>query len=534
MPQAPVSPALRTLFDTVAASLQAQDMPRALDVAQRALATAQTPAERAGAQYCMARWHYLHGELDVAIEQAAAVCTLAADADEPIWLGLARTLQARCLNAIGESPSALDLALLAMQGLASVEPGGEDVAETCQAATIALGVIHLDLGDLPAAMQWCERAVELARPLQNQAACGAALDTVACVRSAMAARARDAGHVELAEQHERIAIAFSTEAVQVAHRIGHVDYEASALLNLAESLTLVGEPTRALTLLQDWARQHSETLRRQRSHMHDSLGQIRLAMGHLDEAVTAFETALSLNDDRVHRATITEHLSSALERCGRWQEALARHKEFHALHAQVSAERAQRNARVAALHLDAEQERARARVLTTSNDQLRRRAEDLQRMTVEDPLTGLANRRRIDALLSGPQDDHWLAILDVDHFKRINDDHSHAVGDAVLRMLGAILRDNCRPTDTAGRLGGEEFIVLYRGDPLAGPAAVERLRQRVAAHDWSAVAAGLQVTVSIGLAHATEANDGHALLALADQRLYAAKRGGRNRVVSSG
>ncbi|WP_341889226.1 diguanylate cyclase [Variovorax sp. YR752] len=534
MPQVPVSPALRSLFDTVATHLQAQDMPRALDAAQRALAAAQTPAERAGAQYCMARWHYIRGELDIAIGLAADVCTTAADADAPIWLARARTLQARCLNAVGESPSALDLTLLAMQGLATAEPDSDGLDEARQAATIALGVIHLDLGDLPAAMQWCERAVELARPLQNQAAYGAAVDTVACVHSAMAARARDAGDAALAEQHERIAIARSTEAVQVAHRIGHVDYESSALLNLAESLTLVGEPTQALTLLQDWARQHPELLPRQRSHLHDSLGLIHLAMGHPAEAVPVFESALAINDDRVHRATITEHLSTALERCGRWQEALVRHKEFHALHAQVSAERAQRNARVAALHLDAEQERARARVLTTSNDQLRRRAEDLQRMTVEDPLTGLANRRHIDALLSGPQDGHWLAIVDVDHFKHINDNHSHAVGDAVLRVLGAILRDNCRPTDTAGRLGGEEFIVLYRGEPPAGLPAAERLRQRVAAHDWSAVAPGLQVTVSIGLAHATEAADGAAMLALADRRLYAAKGSGRNRVVGSG
>lgn len=534
MPQVPPSPALCTLLDRVAAGLHAQDMAGALDAARRALVAAQTPAERAGAQYWMARWHYVRGELDLSIKLAAETCSAAADAAEPIWLARARTLQARCLNAVGESQSALDLTLLAMQGLASAEPGGEGLAEARQAATIALGVIHLDLGDLPAALQWCERGVELARPLPDQAAYGAAVDTVACVHSAMAAQARGEGLAELAEQHERIAIACSIEAVQVARGLGHVDYESSALLNLAESMTLVGEAEQALILLQDWARQHPELLPRQRSHLHDSLGLVHLALGHPEAAVPAFEAALALNDDRVHRATITEHLSTALEHCGRWREALARHKEFHAMQAQVSAERAQRSARVAALHLDAAQERARARVLTTSNDQLRRRAEDLQRMTVEDPLTGLANRRHIDALLSVPQEGCWVAIVDVDHFKRINDDHSHAVGDAVLRALGALLRDNCRPTDTAGRLGGEEFVVLYRGEAQAGLPAAERLRQRVAAHDWNAVAAGLRVTVSIGLAHASEAGGGAAMLALADRRLYAAKRDGRNRVVGSG
>ena len=467
--------------------------------------------------------------------RAVDACTAAADADEPLWLARARTLQARCLTAAGESQSALDLTLLAMQALESVAADGEGLAEARQTATIALGVVHLDLGDLPLALQWCERGVELARPLPDQAPYGAAVDTVACVRSAIAAQARSAGRADLADEHERIAIVCSTEAVQVARRLGHVDYESSALLNLAESLTLVGEAAQALDLLQDWAQRHPDVLPRQRSHHQDSLGQIHLALGRPDEAVQAFESALALNDDVVHRATITEHLSNALERCGRWQEALTRYKEFHAMHAQVSAERAQCSARVAALHLDAEQERARARVLSTSNDQLRRRAEDLQRLTIEDPLTGLANRRRIDALLSGRQHDTWVAIVDVDHFKRINDDFSHAVGDGVLRRLAGILRDNCRPSDVAGRLGGEEFIVLYRGEPQHDiPAAAERLRRRVASHDWNTAAPGLTVTVSIGLAHAAEAPDGEGLLALADRRLYAAKHGGRNRVVATG
>lgn len=526
---------IRALFDSAADSLNASDMERALEAARRALAVAGTPAEHAGAQYWMAKCRYVAGELDVAVVLAAEACTAAADANEPVWLARSRTLQARCLEGAGEPQSALDLAQVAVQDLEALKSDNESLAEARQAAAIALGVIYLSMGDLPLTLEWCQSGAELARALPQQTAYGAAVDTVACVYAAMAAHSRSLGQHEQAELHERKAIACSTEAVQVARHHGHIDYEASALCNLAESLTLVGDTEQALALLLDWSQRHPARLPWQESHHQDSLGQVHLALGRADEAVQAFTAALALSESLIHRAVITEHLSGALECCGRWQEALARYKEFHAIQAQVSAERAQRNARVAALHLNVERERARGRMLASSNDQLRRRAEDLQRLSVEDPLTGLANRRHIDALLSGPLDDTWVAIVDADHFKRINDIFSHAVGDAVLVRLADILRANCRPTDTAGRLGGEEFLVLYRAGPQSDVgAAAERLRECVAGFDWGVLAPGLTMTVSIGLAGAGEATDATALLALADRRLYAAKHAGRNRVVALG
>lgn len=523
------------LIDSVSRHLRVSDRTAAHGAARQAVALAQTAPERATAQYWLARCHYVAGEIDVACGRAADAIDLAQQAGDAVRLGWARTLLARCLNAAGETQPALDHSLLALRDLDGVPDTAPGLAAARQAATIALGVVYLGIGDLPQALQWCQRAVDLARPLADQSVYGAALDTVACVCSAMAAEARSADTPALAEQHEREAIALSRQAVEVARRHGHQNHEASALLNLAESLTLVGEAPQALSLLQEWHRHHPVAAPPQQAHLLHSTALVHLALQCPAEALPCLERALEASDDQLQRTAIAEHLSLALERCGRWQEALVRYKEYHALHARVSAEKAQRSARVAALNLDVEHERARARVLASSNAELRQRARHMARMANEDPLTGLPNRRVVDARLAGPLANTWVAIVDVDHFKRINDTWSHAVGDEVLRTLGGLLRDNCRPSDTAARLGGEEFVVLYDGRPQADvAAAAERLRSCVAAHDWERLAHGLTVTVSVGLARATETTDGPSLLALADRRLYLAKNGGRNRIVSSG
>jgi len=515
--------------------LRALNLPAARQAAELAGSAAKTDAQRAIAQYWLAKCHYVAGDIDVAMRLAAEAQRMAAAAQEIVWSSRSGTLQARCLAAAGESQGALDLALLALADLEHLPAGTEGLAEALHAATIALGVIYLNLGDLPLAQQWCERAVEAARPLADPTQYGAALDTVACVLGAMAAEARGLGHADAAERLEREAIALSTRAVALARQHGHVDYETSALLNLVESHALVGEPQQALVLLDEWVQAHRDALPRQRAHQLDALGSIHLKLGDHDAAIRAFEEALLVGDDQVHRSTILQHLSAALEAAGRWQDALGRFKAFHALHAQLGAERARRNARVAAMRVDVATERARARVLAANNTQLLRRAEDLQRQASEDPLTGLANRRHIDGVLLKPVSELWWAAIDVDHFKRVNDDFSHATGDAVLQTLARIMRRNCRPRDVAVRLGGEEFVLLYHGGPHAKvPVAAERLRAAVERHAWKDLAAELRVTVSIGLAHCSEAADGAGLAALADRRLYAAKRAGRNRVVAEG
>ena len=113
----------------------------------------------------------------------------------------------------------------------------------------------------------------------------------------------------------------------------------------------------------------------------------------------------------------------------------------------------------------------------------------------------------------------------------MNDRYGHAVGDDVLRAVARILLDNTRSGDLLARMGGEEFLVVFAGTPIGVANDVcERLRQAVEKHDWQRLAPGLCLTVSIGLCDALHSVDVRGLLERADASLYAAKRGGRNRV----
>lgn len=526
--------AFRDCTAEIAARLAALEIPQALRCAGEALRAARGPAEAAEARYWMAKSHYVAGDIDIAIELAAAAHLEATEAGSAVLVSRVQTFQSRCLDAAGESQAALDCALMALQGLEGQDRADPAVRDAEQAAVTALGVVHLAIGELDAALQWCLRSVELSRGLQDQACYGAARDTLACVYAAQAGGARAAGRLDEAERLERLAIECSTEAVDVARRQGHVDYETAATLNLAESLTLVGEAARALDLLQSWAQRHPSALPRQWSHQRYALGLVLLAMDRPEEAVVAFEAAQACCEFEPHAASIAEQLSTALERCGRWAQALAQYKQFHLLHRRVTEERARRSARVAIARLDIERERARARQLSSTNAELRRRAEDLSRQAYEDALTGLPNRRRVEQLLLPWPQRIAVAMIDVDHFKQINDRHSHACGDAVLRRLAELMRRTTRPRDVAARWGGEEFVVLFAEAPDADvSAAAERLRDAVAQHDWSSIAAGLRVTVSLGLARANEVSSGPELLAAADRRLYLAKAAGRNRLVQA-
>jgi diguanylate cyclase (GGDEF)-like protein len=125
-------------------------------------------------------------------------------------------------------------------------------------------------------------------------------------------------------------------------------------------------------------------------------------------------------------------------------------------------------------------------------------------------------------------------MCDLDHFKRINDTLGHGAGDLVLQEFGQRVKATLRATDLAGRIGGEEFLLILPETDLEGAHLLaERLREATGEVPFELPTGNLQVTCSIGLApRSLEDRDGGALLARADGALYVAKRGGRNRVVS--
>jgi len=164
----------------------------------------------------------------------------------------------------------------------------------------------------------------------------------------------------------------------------------------------------------------------------------------------------------------------------------------------------------------------------------------LRREATTDPLTGLGNRRALEARMAELQARHgrragdWLVVmlLDLDRFKQVNDQLGHEAGDQCLRTLGELLRSTLRRDDSAYRLGGDEFVVLMPGQKLdAARAAAERLSALHAQTPWSSRIVP-RPTLSIGLAAAEQGHPSSMdeLLRRADSALYASKRGGRNRV----
>ncbi len=172
--------------------------------------------------------------------------------------------------------------------------------------------------------------------------------------------------------------------------------------------------------------------------------------------------------------------------------------------------------------------------------ELRDKTLELERQATRDKLTGLFNRRHADGFIDGQLDlaarlgrPLSVVLADVDHFKLINDTHSHAVGDAVLERLSRLLESHCRETDMVARYGGEEFLICLPATDADRAAVIgEAIRAAVASLDCSDLAPALAVTLSIGVAASGRGRDRAALLGAADANLYRAKRGGRNRVVA--
>lgn len=164
---------------------------------------------------------------------------------------------------------------------------------------------------------------------------------------------------------------------------------------------------------------------------------------------------------------------------------------------------------------------------------------ELDRLSREDSLTGLYNRRHVDEYLQREADrigryggELSIALVDLDHFKAINDEYSHQLGDEVLCKVAELFNREARAPDLVARYGGEEFlIVLPNTSETEAHHVLERLRRRIEGFSWDELQPGLSLTLSAGVAQMSKDGDLADLFRRSDERLYAAKDLGRNRVV---
>ena len=419
------------------------------------------------------------------------------------------------------------------------------------------GVAYAALKDWPNAIANSERALVLARQLGDLEALFACLNNLGFHHVGNAESVEAVGEVAQARACIARARAPLEEAVQVARQSASLHRECVALSNVCEVMIHQEEFDAAAQLIDQYqqvARAHGyesvelmgdfatvNLLRRQARH--------EVALARLDQ----MRQHPSMKWDSVSRLRLLKAAYEAHKAISQFEQAL----DFLEQHAALDKAMLQRIADVQSrvlvgrlrveqaelaaeqASLEAQRQRMLAAQLTQEQSLLRSQALQWGREAREDALTGLGNRRVVDEVLPGllqqAHDEQLplsVAMVDLDHFKKVNDSHGHAVGDQVLVVMGQLLRANTRGADVLARVGGEEFMVVLVGTAIDRAQEIcERLREAVARHDWSACAPGLRVTISVGLVDRTSEHDSLRLVERADRALYVAKKQGRNRVV---
>jgi diguanylate cyclase (GGDEF)-like protein len=430
----------------------------------------------------------------------------------------ALTLKGMALGDAGDNAAALDLYRDALRLLeqAACEPDPMQEA-VCFGA---IGVACTQLADFAEAESAYGRAIALYEAMSVGESVAYLYNNLAILRvrsiQALADRASPEAQALGREMQDFVqrGLAINRDATNNPH--------AGALLSntLGDGLRALGRADEALPTLQA-ALQTYRAMRNTRGVVDAAtdLAAALLDLERVDDALDLLvETHASLRDVALkdHELRVLELLAQAHERRGDTAAALGHMKAFHRLYVEIQDAEAKRNVQRIALRAEIDKAMRESR---------------------EDALTGISNRRRFEEQLQSeaavPPSGFAVLVFDIDHFKQVNDRFSHAAGDAVLRDVGRILREHCRGSDFVARIGGEEFVQFLHGvTSQDANAAGERLRAAIERHPWSAIDPGLAVTVSIGVAASDGAASLTTLIRTADERLYTAKRGGRNRVVA--
>jgi diguanylate cyclase (GGDEF)-like protein len=428
------------------------------------------------------------GRFDVALDAAHELMSMAQASGQADDALAASFLLAACLERMGDSWQALRLLADAVAAYADDRPSHPLLVATNAVCAICLGLAHRlrDTGD----------DIE---------------------RAGLLTQGRREGE----------------RALLLLDRVRGDTYDAAVPGNLGEILLLQGHLPAARPLLD-----HAMGVARTRGlqahiwRVGTTLADWHLAAGDADEARERAGALVGQMGPEGPQLTLIRAHDSAYRAC----RALGRLDE--ALHHLEQAERLERKRSTGQL-------RSQSQVFVTRSEadrahadaaRQRQRAAEFAAAAERDALTGLGNRRHLERrcaeLLPQAAVDGQplaLAVLDVDHFKQVNDRYGHLMGDQVLVQLAHLLRENTRGGDVLARYGGEEFVIVLPGMTLAGAAEVcERLRERVHDFGWPL---HMPVTVSIGLA-AAPPHDLNGLLGAADSALYGAKADGRNRVVA--
>ncbi|HEY9392355.1 MAG TPA: diguanylate cyclase [Mycobacteriales bacterium] len=529
--------------------------------------------------------HQASGAGDRAVLAAEHAMLVAKRMGDQVWGGRALCARSMARRAQRDYEGALDDGVRAMRVLEKSGANGDRAW-----SQVSLGVLHHELGEDVGAHSYLHEGLGIGQADGNPRLEAAAMHTLGrlAVRGGDYGRAYEYGaralslrrsHGGTTEIVESLALLAETslsqwrdnedvdedvvDALPLLHRArGHLDealalvwrygnrnLEAVLLSDLGEVLVGAGQPESVVALL--------EAVLPELSHIDNRAGLCRLlatlgtaytVIGEDDRALTTLDRALTVADESEVPALaqpLHRDLARVHERLGDLAQALAHHKAYHQALRRSAIARTVEQSRLHAVRLEIEESRREAARLREEAASLRTKIQGLQlrsrqldALAREDWLTGVANRRTLDqwlaealALARTHLRPLAVALADIDHFKLINDRHSHQVGDVVLRETARILCRHVRRSDLVARYGGEEFVLAFPDATVVQAVMVcERIRVDVAQHEWSRIAPDLHVTISIGVADGMHAASAEDALAGADARMYRAKRDGRNAV----
>ena len=462
---------------------------------------------------------YKLGRAEEALECAMGARRLWERQNNLVELSRALAVESIVLLDLGFSDEAYDLAERAVQ-LADANGDAAVLAFALNAKGIVLAVCHeTELG-----LALIERAAAIAEGHGNTAAQAYYVLNIGYCHARTAEEADSLGKPDWASAERDEAINLFDRARILAEASGDHWTLRAALGNSAEMYSLQGRNEDARDCLERCAAVPGEPGASLRIQYLYTLSDLQLRSGDLQTARTAAIQALAMADSSQqidHQVNALSRLAGIHEALGDSASALTAFKRYHASYVMQAGETARRRGRI-------EEIRSETR-------QLRSQAAKLADQALNDPLTGIANRRSFDQILNRLAGTPIsVAIIDLDHFKAVNDQFSHIVGDAVLQRVARVIVGQIGAHGHAARLGGEEFGLIFPNSPEATAAAVcEGIRYAIAATHWSDLAPGLAVTASIGLATGDGATPSGELMQSADNRLYAAKTNGRDGVVSN-
>lgn len=513
------SPEIEPLAAQADAALLAGDDVRALAAGDEWLLAATEQGDEAGQARALLhlarcdRAGHRPGDARPRAEQAARLFRQQGDVEREAG---ALSVLAHGASLAGHHEEAIEAALL---GLRLAQLRGDDAG--LASAWLDLGACQLWARNVAPAQDALQHAVDASNACKPRRS-----PLVACLWRVMAELLRLAGEREQRGQLPPLG-ALEAHLLSARHLLDEGDAETRSWWTLMQTLAQIWKG--ASGLAQPELQQALALLPDQRRHWLVALAawvQAELAWSRRlwPQARRAATQLVDAADAVQHEplAQLGELIAGQIEeQQGQPQRALQRLRALREREARVRIASLESRAAAVQWQLDARRSE-RDRV------QLAGEAQRLEKLSMEDPLTGLANRRSFElqaraqlqagGLLS-------LALIDVDHFKQVNDRHSHLVGDEVLSQIARLMRQHVREQDVAARLAGDEFVLLLRGasEDIAQQAC-HRLGEAVRRHDWSALSGGLAVSISVGVSQRRDGDTLETLLARSDAAMYADKR----------